>query len=91
MTLKIERLLAKHGMQIRLSGELRGAQLPEVLTEIERDEQAVFLDLEEVNLVDVHAVRFLNACEDRKIGLINCALYVREWMLQERAAPPEVE
>jgi ABC-type transporter Mla MlaB component len=85
MTLKIERFPKKHGTRIRLSGELRCEQLTDVRTEIERDGQQVFLDLDEVDRVDIDAVRFLNSCEAQNIEVLNCAPYIREWMTQERA------
>ncbi len=85
MTLRIERLSEKRGIRIRLSGELRCEQLSDVRTEIERNASPMILDLEEVELVDIHAVRFLNACEAQNIKVVNCALYIREWMFQERA------
>jgi hypothetical protein len=43
------------------------------------------LDLSEVTLVDVGAVRFLIRCEDEGVELIQCPPYVREWILRERA------
>jgi hypothetical protein len=43
----------------------------------------VALDLEEVALVDVAAVRFLSACEADGIELLYCAQYIREWMRRE--------
>jgi len=85
MTLKIERLSMEHGTRIRLSGELRCEQLSELRTEIKRDGQQVTLDLDELDLVDIHAVRFLNACEAQNVKVINCGSYIREWMFQERA------
>ncbi|HTS28488.1 MAG TPA: hypothetical protein VMH81_21590 [Bryobacteraceae bacterium] len=42
------------------------------------------LDLREVTLVDIAAVRFLLSCEDEGIELVQCPPYVREWMLRER-------
>lgn len=74
----------EYGTGIRLSGELRCEQLSDVRNEIECDGQQVTLDLGELDLVDVHAVRFLNACEARNVKVINCAPYIREWMFQER-------
>jgi hypothetical protein len=44
------------------------------------------LDLEQVTLVDVEAVRFLIACEERGIDLLHCPPYIRQWMSRER--PP---
>lgn len=86
MTLKIERFSEKHGTRIRLSGELRREQLEDVGAEIERDGRQVILDLDEVDLVDIHAVRFLNACEAQSIKVVNCAPYIREWMFQEQGS-----
>ncbi|MGH9426978.1 MAG: hypothetical protein ACRD2L_11835 [Terriglobia bacterium] len=55
-----------------------------VKAEIERCGSRVVLDLEEVDLVDVEAVRFLNACQSGGIGMLHCSAYIREWMLRER-------
>jgi hypothetical protein len=41
--------------------------------------------LGEVTLVDVEVVRFLSDCEDGGNVLVHCPLYVREWILRERA------
>jgi hypothetical protein len=57
MTLRIERSKGR----IRLSGEFRFGHLDQVKTEIERCELPVVLDLEEVDLIDLEGVRFLNA------------------------------
>lgn len=43
------------------------------------------LDLSEVTLVDIAAVRFLLGCENEGIELARCPPYVREWLLRERA------
>jgi hypothetical protein len=55
-----------------------------VKAEIERG-GPVALDLEEVDLVDVEAVRFLNALVEEGISVLHCSPYIREWMLRERA------
>ena len=85
MTLKIGRLAGNRGTRIRLSGELRSEQLDSVRAEIERGDPRVTLDLDEVDLVDIDAVRFLNACEAKDVEVVNCSPYIREWMFQERA------
>ena len=56
-----------------------------VRTEIGRSDPGVVLDLDEVDLVDIDAVRFLNACKAQGIEVVNCLPYIREWMFQERA------
>ena len=86
MTLKIERICGKRRTRIRLSGELRSEHLDQVTAEIERDGPRITLDLEEVDLVDVDAVRFLNACEAEGISVLRCSPYIREWMLRERGS-----
>ena len=85
MTLRIERVQGR----IRLSGELRFGHLDQVKTEIERWESPVVLDLEELDLIDLEGVRFLNACESAGVSILHCSSYIREWMLQERGRPNE--
>jgi len=85
MTLRIERVSGARETRIRLSGQLRYDHLRQVKSEIERAEQPVVLDLEEVDLVDVDGVRFLNECESTGISILRCSPYIREWMLRERA------
>jgi hypothetical protein len=83
MTLRIERVKRR----IRLSGEFRVGDLDQVKTEIERCESPVILDLEELDLIDLEGVRFLNACESAGVAILHCSVYIREWMLQERGRP----
>ena len=85
MTLRIERVQGG----LRLSGEFRLGQLDQVKTEIERCESPIVLDLEELNLIDLEGVRFLNACESAGVSILHCPPYIREWMLQERDRPNE--
>ena len=89
MTLKIERLSGKRRARIRLSGEFRSDQLDQVKAEIERCGPEA-LDLEEVDLVDVEAVRFLNAREAEGISVLHCSPYIREWMLREEQERKDV-
>ena len=85
MTLRIESVQGR----IRLSGELRFGHLDQVKTEIERCESPIVLDLEELDLIDLEGVRFLNACEAKGIAVLHCSPYIREWMWQERGQPKE--
>jgi ABC-type transporter Mla MlaB component len=80
MTLKIE----QRRPRIRLSGELRTEHLDQLRAEVERAGPRVALDLEEVDLVDVEAVRFLNACVAEGISVLHRSPYIREWMFRER-------
>jgi len=87
MTLKIERTFGDRDMCIRLSGQLRSEHLGQVKSEVGRAGQPVALDLEEVDLVDIDGVRFLNECEAAGIPVLQCSPYVREWMQRERNQP----
>ena len=87
MTLKIDRTSGKGGTRIRLCGAFRSEHLDQVKAEIEGGGPRVALDLEEVDLVDVEGVRFLNACETEGILVLSCSPYIREWMLRERDRP----
>jgi hypothetical protein len=40
--------------------------------------------LEEVDLVDIEAIRFLNAREDEGISVLHYSPYIQEWMSRER-------
>ena len=84
MTLKIERISGKRGTRIRLSGELRCEHLDQVRAEIACGRPRVVLDLEEVDLVDLTGIRFLNACRAEGISVLHCSPYIREWMFREQ-------
>lgn len=89
MTLKIEQIFGEGKTRIRLSGQLRSEHLGQLKTEIARHRSRVALDLEEVELVDLDGVRFLNECELAGISILHCSPYIREWMLQERGRPKD--
>jgi hypothetical protein len=84
MTLKLKRIGEQHGTRICLSGELRSSHLINVRAEIEQAGNPAILDMDEVNVVDIDGVRFLNECLERGMALVNCPPYIREWMLQEK-------
>jgi hypothetical protein len=85
--LKIERISGKRRTRIRLSGQLRCEHLDQLKSEVERGGPRVALDLEEVDLVDIDAVRFLNAFESTGVSILHCSPYIREWMVRERGRP----
>jgi anti-anti-sigma regulatory factor len=84
MTLKIEKCSDAYSTTIRLIGRMRAEHLPELEKQIREGESKIVLDLEEVNLVDVEAVRFLGSCEVEGITLLNCSPYIRDWIGKER-------
>ena len=87
MTLKIRPVAGERGIRICLSGQLRSEHIDQLKSEVERGGASVTLELEEVDLVDIEGVRFLNACESAGVSILNCSPYIREWMLQERSRP----
>jgi len=84
MTLRIERVSAQGRTVVRLIGRVQSECLPEIEAQLEVAKPCQALDLEEVTLVDVRAVRFLNACEQNGIELLHCAQYIRHWMASDR-------
>ena len=83
--LKIEKESDGHSMRLRLSGRIQSAYIGDIRAQMDDDSVRILLDLSEVTLVDVEVVRFLSDCEDEGIVLVHCPLYVREWILRERA------
>jgi hypothetical protein len=63
MIVRIERVPQLHKARLRLSGQFRSHYLDQVKAEISRGEP-IALDLEEIDLVDIEAIRFLNAREN---------------------------
>lgn len=84
MTLKIRRIQEEHGTRIYLSGANRSEHLVDLRADIQRFGPPATLDLEEVDVVDIDGVRFLNECQAQGVQVVNCSPYIREWMLQER-------
>ena len=85
MSLKIELIsLAENSTIIKLIGRLRAEYLPELKGRIEKSASVVALEMDEVTLVDVESVRFLDACETQGVELRGCPAYIREWIAQER-------
>ena len=84
MTFKIEKHCDGHSTTIRLIGRMRAEHLSELEKQIKENESKIVLDLEELNLVDVEAVRFLGKCEAQGVMLLNCSPYIRDWIGKER-------
>jgi hypothetical protein len=83
--LKIE--VETHGSVrlIRLIGRIRVEHIEVLESEIATAGPAK-LNLHEVTLVDLAAVRFLLTCENKGVLLIGCSPYIREWIARERGA-----
>ena len=71
--------------RLRLSGRIKSDHIASVQSAMSGCCDCKILDLSEVTLVDLVAVRFLISCEDEGVELVQCPPYVREWILRERA------
>jgi hypothetical protein len=80
----LKRTVAKRGTIVRLIGRIQAEDLLEVARQLETSGPGVVLQLDEVTLVDVDVVRFLNRCEIEGVRLVNCSPYIREWMSREQ-------
>lgn len=87
--LRIEKVLNGSNTVFRLSGRIESKHIPELKQLIESVEPPVVLDLAEVKLVDLVAVRFLALSEACGIELRDCSLFVREWVRSEKVRLPE--
>jgi hypothetical protein len=84
VTFKIEKHSDRHSTTIRLIGRMRTEDLSELEKQIRESELKIALDLEELDLIDVEAVRFLGMCETQGVTLLNCSAYIRDWIGKER-------
>jgi len=87
MACKIERVVTPSGLVVfRVSGRIDGAyvEVLQELTQKEKTAKGLAIDLTEVTVVSLEAVRALNVSEASGIELRNCPAYVREWISRER-------
>ena len=88
MTCKIDRVLSPDGVVVlRVNGRIDCASV-KVLQELTEEEKTgkgrLALDLEEVTVVSLEAVRALTVAEANGIELRNCPAYIREWISRVR-------
>ena len=83
MTLRIVADIREDGTTIRLMGHMQAEHIAHVRSEIAESRVPTVLDLDEVTLADVEAVRFLVAAEREGMVLRRCAPFIREWMSRE--------
>jgi hypothetical protein len=83
MTLRIVADVSEDRTTIRLIGHMQAEHIAHVRAEIAVSGVPAVLDLDEVTLADLEAVRFLVAAERQGIVLHHCAPFIREWMNRE--------
>jgi len=86
MSCRIDRLVIGEDLVIlRISGRITGQDVDMLRALLERERNAVAIDLTDVLLVDREAVKFLALRESNGAELRNCPAYIREWVKCERA------
>jgi hypothetical protein len=75
---------------MRLIGRIESEHLHDLQAQIANETRTIVLDLDEIELVNHAAVRFLRLREDGGIELRNCPAYVREWIRCDRRSDEEV-
>ena len=83
--LRIEKKSDGWVTRLLLSGRIQSDRIACIRSAMSEGCARKILDLSEVTLVDLTAIRFLIRCEDEGIELVQSPAYVREWMLRERA------
>ncbi len=83
--LRIEKDTDECVSRVRVSGRIQADSIPSIQASMNERCARTILDLTEVTLVDITAVRFLIDCEREGIELEECPLWVREWIARERA------
>ena len=83
MVLKIESVSDARGTTIRLIGRMQEEHLEELKGQIRITGPTIELDLEQLSLIDVEAVRFLAVCEIEGIHIVHCPPYIRDWIDKE--------
>jgi hypothetical protein len=89
MTLKIVKGFENERAVFRLSGRIRSMDLVEIRELLAGTNENMFLDLEDVTIVDREVVAFLREREANGIALTNCPAYIREWISRDENSSKE--
>jgi hypothetical protein len=82
---RIDRVVAADDIVVLcISGRITRQEVDTIRNVIEAEASAVAIDLENVDLVDREAVKFLAQRELNGAVLRNCSPYIREWVTKER-------
>jgi hypothetical protein len=84
VTFKIDRNSENQKTILRISGRIDPEGILELKRQLEEVAERVVLDLKEVTVVDLEAVRFLGSCVVHGIELRSCPPYITEWIRRER-------
>jgi ABC-type transporter Mla MlaB component len=77
---------SQSSITLMLNGKLSEGALAELQNSISAARQAkqrVYIDLSEVTLVDRKTVEYFSKQAGKDVQLVNCPLYLRQWIIQE--------
>jgi hypothetical protein len=84
MTWKIEKHSDDQRTTIRLIGRMQAQHLQDLQRLLDESRRPIALDLEELILVDLEAVRFLGCWQEAGVLLLHCSQYIRDWIAKEQ-------
>lgn len=84
MTWKIEKHSDGPKTTIRLIGRMQVGHLADLQRLINEGKSPIVLDLGELILVDLAAVRFLGRCLNDGVSLLHCPQYIGRWIAKEQ-------
>jgi len=87
VTCKIHRqVVGEDHVILRVVGRLSGDQVDTLRSLFERESGPLTLDLRDLRLADIEAVRLLAIHESNGVKIDNCPRYIGEWIKREREA-----
>ena len=89
--LRIEDVSSESETALTLSGRITSRDVQELKARIAEARGPVALELQQVRLADLDAVRFLAAAERKGVELRHVPPFVRAWILLERPNLSDVE
>jgi hypothetical protein len=91
MFLRIEDVSSESETALTLSGRITSRDVQQLKARIAETRGPIALELQQVRLVDLDAVRFLAAAERRGVELRHVPPFVRAWILLERSKLSDLE
>jgi len=84
MVLKIEKTRSALTNVLTLSGRISSDAVQTLKASLDDAQQPIALDLDQIDLINLDAARFLAALERGGIELRNCRPHVRAWIAAEK-------
>src|SRR5882757_1178762 len=86
MSCRIDRVVSAENLVVLfISGRIRGEHVDMLRDVLEQESDSFAIDLKNVLLVDIEAVKLLALSEAKGTALRNCPPYIREWVTRESA------